>query len=87
MGDVERDEMAVVDSELTVRGLKGLRIADAGVFPTMPSINPMLTVLGIGERAAEMVAREAGWMGEGEVSVKAQGQASGTEKVEERARL
>jgi len=61
MGDVTKDEYAVVDHQLKVRGLKGLRIADAGVFPSMPTINPMLTVLGIGERAAEMIAEEAGW--------------------------
>ena len=66
MGDVKKDEMAVVDSKLRVRGLKGLRIADAGVFPTMVSINPMLTVLGVGERCAEMIAEEAGWRREGE---------------------
>lgn len=61
------DEMAVVDCELKVRGLKGIRIADAGIFPTMTSINPMLTVLAIGERAAELIALEAGWKGTGEV--------------------
>jgi choline dehydrogenase-like flavoprotein len=61
MGDLGKDELAVVDSQLRVRGLKGVRIADAGVFPLMPSINPMLTVLGIGERAAELIAEEAGW--------------------------
>ena len=61
MGDLAEDDYAVVDSELRVRGLKGVRIADAGVFPTMTTINPMLTVLGIGERAAEMIAEEAGW--------------------------
>jgi choline dehydrogenase-like flavoprotein len=59
------DEMAVVDPELKVRGLKGLRVADAGVFPTMTTINPMLTVLAIGERAAELIAAEAGWRGDG----------------------
>jgi choline dehydrogenase-like flavoprotein len=64
MGDLRKDELAVVDSRLRVRGLKGVRIADAGVFPLMTSINPMLTVLGIGERAAEMIAEEAGWRGE-----------------------
>ncbi|KAL9107710.1 MAG: hypothetical protein Q9227_007425 [Pyrenula ochraceoflavens] len=63
MGDPEKDPYAVVDSELRLRGLKGVRIADAGVFPVMTSINPMLTVLGIGERTAEMVAEEAGWRG------------------------
>lgn len=61
----KNDEMAVVDYELKVRGLKGVRIADAGVFPSMPSINPMLTVLAIGERAAELIAIEAGWRGDG----------------------
>ncbi|CAI6041136.1 unnamed protein product [Clonostachys chloroleuca] len=61
MGNIETDRMAVVDPELRVRGIKGLRIADAGVFPTMLSVNPMLTVLAVGERCAELVASEAGW--------------------------
>lgn len=61
MGDVTRDEYAVVDPELKVRGIKKLRIADAGIFPEMVSINPMLTVLAIGERAAELIAMEDGW--------------------------
>ena len=61
MGNIEKDEMAVVDSKLRLRGLKGVRIADAGVFPEMTTANPMLTVLAIGERAAEMLAEEAGW--------------------------
>ncbi|KAI0130418.1 hypothetical protein BJ170DRAFT_620107 [Xylariales sp. AK1849] len=59
MGDVVKDDMAVVDEKLYVRGLKKLRIADAGVFPTIPTINPMLTVLGVAERCAEMIAEEA----------------------------
>ena len=63
MGDVERDAMAVVDALLRVRGLKGVRVADAGVFPDLPTINPMLTVLGVGERAAELVAGVWGWRG------------------------
>lgn len=63
MGDLALDGMAVVDCELRVRGLKGVRVADAGVFPEMPSVNPMLTVLAVGERCAEMVAEEAGWRG------------------------
>ena len=63
MGDVTKDDMAVVDPELKIRGLQGVRIADAGCFPEMPTINPMLTVLGIGERAAELIAQEWGWKG------------------------
>jgi len=56
-----------VDHRLRVRGLKGLRVADAGVFPAMTTINPMLTVLGVGERCAELVAMDAGWKGDGNV--------------------
>lgn len=63
MGDLEKDPLAVVDPKLKVRGLKGLRIADAGVFPEMTTINPMVTVLGIGERAAELIAEAWGWRG------------------------
>jgi choline dehydrogenase-like flavoprotein len=62
MGSLD-DEMTVVDAELKVRNVKGLRIADAGVFPEMTTINPMLTVLGVGERAAEILAKEWGWKG------------------------
>jgi choline dehydrogenase-like flavoprotein len=64
MGDPKRDPMVVVDSSLKVVGLKRIRIADAGVFPSMTTINPMLTVLAIGERAAELIAAEAGWRGD-----------------------
>ena len=56
MGDIDNDPMAVVDPQLRVRGIKKLRIADAGIFPDMISVNPMLTVLCIGERAAELIA-------------------------------
>jgi choline dehydrogenase-like flavoprotein len=61
MGDVTKDKYAVVDPKLKIRGLKGVRIGDAGVFPEMTTINPMLTVLAVAERAAELIAEEAGW--------------------------
>lgn len=61
MGDVTSDDLAVVDSQLRVKGLRGLRIADAGVFPDIPTVNPMLTVLAVGERAAELIATGKGW--------------------------
>ncbi|KAI0011249.1 GMC oxidoreductase [Xylariaceae sp. FL0662B] len=59
MGDVTKDETAVVDEKLKVKGFKNLRIVDAGVFPTIPTINPMLTVLGVAERAAELIVQDA----------------------------
>ncbi|MFG2752509.1 GMC family oxidoreductase [Streptomyces xanthophaeus] len=52
------DESAVVGPDLRVRGLDGLRIADASVFPTMPAVNPMIGVLMVGEKAAELLAGE-----------------------------
>lgn len=55
------DPEAVVNKDLKVRGVRGLRIADAGVFPTMVTVNPMLTVLAIGERCAEILAEAQGW--------------------------
>ncbi|KAI1081706.1 GMC oxidoreductase [Whalleya microplaca] len=59
MGDVKTDELAVVDEKLKVKGFKNLRIVDAGVFPTIPTINPMVTVLGVAERAAELIVQDA----------------------------
>lgn len=59
MGDVDSDRFAVVDPHLKVRGMRNLRIADAGVFPEMVTVNPMLTVLSVGERCAEMMAAES----------------------------
>jgi choline dehydrogenase-like flavoprotein len=50
------DELAVVDPGLRLRGCTNVRIADASVFPTMTSVNPVVTVLMIGERAADLVA-------------------------------
>jgi choline dehydrogenase len=52
------DELAVVDPELRVRGLTGVRIADASVFPTMPSVNPMIGVLMVGEKAADLLRKD-----------------------------
>ncbi|HWT50519.1 MAG TPA: GMC oxidoreductase [Mycobacterium sp.] len=52
MGDTD---MSVVDSELRVHGISGLRVADASVMPSIPSANTAATVYAIGERAAEMI--------------------------------
>ncbi|MFF6915870.1 GMC oxidoreductase [Streptomyces sp. NPDC012466] len=54
MGDAG-DPSAVVDPELRIRGLEGIRIADASVFPTMTTVNPMIGVLMVGEKAAELI--------------------------------
>ncbi|MFD8092747.1 GMC family oxidoreductase [Streptomyces malaysiensis] len=49
------DELAVVGPDLRIRGLSGVRIADASVFPTMPAVNPMIGVLMVGEKCAELL--------------------------------
>ena len=54
------DAMAVVDPELRVRGLRGLRIADASVMPTITSGNTNSPTLMIAERAAEWLRQGTG---------------------------
>ncbi len=46
---------AVVDAELRVRGVDGLRVADASVMPTIVSANTNATVLAIAEKAAQLL--------------------------------
>ena len=49
------DPMAVVDSELRVRGIEGLRVVDASVMPIIVNANTNATSIMIGEKAADMV--------------------------------
>ncbi|MFD8073468.1 GMC oxidoreductase [Streptomyces sp. NPDC059718] len=54
-------EGAVVDEELKVRGIDGLRVADASVMPSIVSGNTNATVYAIAGRAAELVSRKGAW--------------------------
>jgi choline dehydrogenase len=47
---------SVVDHRLRVHGLEGLRIADASIFPTIPSGNTNAPAMMVGERAADLMA-------------------------------
>ncbi|MGH3639100.1 MAG: GMC family oxidoreductase [Mycobacterium sp.] len=49
------DPMAVCDPSLRVRGITGLRVVDASVFPTIPSVNPVGTVMALAERASDLL--------------------------------
>jgi choline dehydrogenase len=49
----------VVDDKLKVHGLEGLRIADASIFPTMPSGNTNAPSIMVGEKAADILKAAA----------------------------
>jgi choline dehydrogenase len=49
------DQASVVDPELRVRGVEGLRIADASIMPTLPHANTNAPTVMIGEKAADFV--------------------------------
>jgi choline dehydrogenase len=51
------DPMAVVDPELRVHGVDGLRVADASIMPTVVSGNTNAAAIMIGEKTADMVRR------------------------------
>ena len=50
---------AVVDNRLRVHGMQGLRVADASIFPTMPSGNINAPVIMTAEKAADMIIADA----------------------------
>ncbi len=49
------DPDSVVDTELRVRGVRGLRVVDASVMPTVPNGNTNAATLMIGEKAADLI--------------------------------
>lgn len=60
---VNDPEVVVSEKDLRVVGLKGIRVCDASVLPILPTINPMLTILMVAERAADIITAEA-WANE-----------------------
>ncbi len=58
MGSAD-DSMAVVDNELRVHGIANLRIADASIFPLLPSGNTHAPTVAVAERAADLILGKA----------------------------
>jgi choline dehydrogenase len=54
------DSMAVVDPELKVYGVEGLRVADASVMPTIVTGNPHTAIVVMGERVADFIKKDYG---------------------------
>ncbi|MGQ0573908.1 MAG: mycofactocin dehydrogenase MftG [Pseudonocardia sp.] len=52
------DAVAVVDADLWVHGIDGLRVADTSVLPTAPRRGPAATAVAIGEKAAQLVGAD-----------------------------
>jgi choline dehydrogenase len=49
------DPLAVVDDQLRVHGVQGLRIADASVMPMIPSANTYAASMMIAEKASDLI--------------------------------
>ena len=49
------DPTSVVDDQLRVHGMQGLRVVDASIMPNMPSANTYATTMMIVEKASDMI--------------------------------
>ncbi|WP_282063139.1 GMC family oxidoreductase [Roseobacter litoralis] len=51
--------VSVVDARLKVHGIEGLRVADASIFPTIPTGNTNAPAIMVGERASDLILADA----------------------------
>ena len=62
----DTDPEAVVDPELKVRGITGLRVVDASIMPVIPAGHKNAVVMMIAEKASDMI--KATWLNESSVN-------------------
>jgi len=55
----EGDPLAVLDGRFNVRGVKGLRVVDASVFPRIPGVFPVVSTFMISEKASDVLKEDA----------------------------
>jgi choline dehydrogenase len=55
----EDDPMAVLDSRFRVRGVEGLRVVDASVFPHIPGLFIVSAVYMVAEKASDVILHDA----------------------------
>ncbi|KAK8062825.1 hypothetical protein PG997_014922 [Apiospora hydei] len=53
------DPLAVLDARFRVRGVRGLRVVDASVFPRQPGAFPVLATVMVGQKASEVILEDA----------------------------
>ena len=51
----DADPMAVLDSHFRVRGVGGLRVVDASMYPRIPGAFPMVSTYMVAEKAADVI--------------------------------
>ncbi|KAK7965976.1 uncharacterized protein PG986_000253 [Apiospora aurea] len=62
-----QEAMGVVDADLGVHGVRGLKVADLSIVPENVAVNTMSTALTVGEKAADIFIRELGLSGASQV--------------------
>jgi choline dehydrogenase len=55
----DHDPMAVLDSSFRVRGVKRLRVVDAGALPHIPGFFPVASIIMLGEKAGDVIVEHA----------------------------